>query len=253
MRLWDAGTGTIVKPFVVDSVVAAVAFSRDSSLVATDAAVFDIDTGERLFRLANGGYAVAFSPDGKFVANASGFTPSLGTRIFDYATGELVKQISDEYASALAFNHDGTLLAAATGYLAKGVRVWSVANYSLVRTLAGPSEAVAFSDDGKYVATAGGGIVRVFRAATGEALRDIPGQSVAFSPDSRVLATTGENRRVRLYDPANGDPIKTLDVYATSLAFSPDGKRIVTAGPDNTLQVTAVDSASDGGSLPVKP
>jgi hypothetical protein len=249
MRLWDAGTGTIVKPLGGDSVVAAVAFSRDSSRVATDAAVFDIDTGERLFRLANGGYAVAFSPDGKFVANASGYTPSLGTRLFDYATGALIKQISDEYASALAFNHDGTLVAAATGSLAKGVRVWKVADYSLVRTLEGPSGAVAFSDDGKYVATAGGGTVRVFRAATGEALRDIPGQSVVFSPDGRVLATIGENRRVRLYDPANGDPIKTLDVYANSLAFSPDGKRIVTAGPDNSLQVTAVDSASTGGSL----
>jgi WD40 repeat protein len=243
MTLWDAATGTRVKPFAGDSVVTAVAFSRDGRRVATDAAVFEIDSGER-YRLANGGYAVAFSPDGKFVANASGYSPSLGVRIFDQATGVLVKQISDEYASAVAFNHDGTLVAAASGYLAKGVHVWSVANYSLVTTLPGPSEAVAFSADGKYLATVGGGTVRVFRAATREALHDIPGQSVAFSADSRILATTGENRRVRLYNPANGDPIETLDVYASMLAFSPDGKRIVTASPDGSLQVTAVASAA---------
>jgi WD40 repeat protein len=242
MTLWDAATGARVKQFAGDRVVAAVAFSRDGRRVATDDAIFEIESGER-YRLVNGGYAVAFSPDSKLVANASGYAPP-GVRLFDQATGALVKQISDEYAKAVAFNHDGTLVAAASGYLAKGVHVWSVADSSLITTLQGPSEAVAFSADGKYIATAGGGTVRVFRAATREALHDIPGQTVAFSADSRILATTGENRRVRLYDPANGDPIETLDVYATVLAFSPDGKRIVTASPDGSLQVTAIASAA---------
>ena len=239
--LWSAATGKQVKLLIGNSVVSSVAFSADSQQVASDSNVYDVATGERLAALDHGGYAVAFSSDGRFVANASGNSQSLGTRVFDRRTGAMIKQVSSEYANRLAFSQDSRRLASATGYLAKGVRIWDLESYELVRTLEGPSNDVSFSSDGKYVATAGGGIVRLFRATTWERLRDIPGEIVAFSPKGGVLATVGEDRRVRLYDPANGDPIRTLpDVYANELAFSPDGERIATAGPGSSIQVASV-------------
>jgi WD40 repeat protein len=223
-----------------ESVVSSVAFSGDGTRLATDSALFDVATGERIARLG-GGYDVAFSPDGRFLATASGYQPSLGTRLFDQRTGAQIRQISEEYSPSLSFSYDGNLLATATGYLAKGVRLWNLENHELARTLDGPSAYVAFSPDGRYVATAGDGTVSLFRPSTGEHLRDIKGNIVAFSPDGRVLATVGDDRRVRLHDPANGNPIRTLEnVYANELVFSPDGERIGTVGPDKSIQVSKV-------------
>jgi hypothetical protein len=240
VQLWNAGTGEQGSLLVGDSVVSAVAFSHDGTLLATDSFLFDLATGERLARLG-GGYDVAFSPDNAVVGTASGYQMLLGTKLFGQKTGMEVRRVSDEYASALAFSYDSKFLATATGYLAQGVRLWSLESYQLTRTLEGPSGDVAFSPDGRYIAAAGGGTVRLFRFPTGERVRDIAGNIVAFSPSGSELATVGEDARVRLYDPSNGNPIRTLDnVYAKELVFTPDGQRIVTVAPDGSVHVSKV-------------
>jgi WD40 repeat protein len=236
--LWSALTGHQVRSFAGDSIVSAVAFSRDGKHVATDSTLYDVSTGERIASIGRGAYDVAFSPDGRFIATASGYSPSLGTRLYDQTTGQEIVQLSNEYASRTAFSHDGKLLAAATGYLRKGVRIWNVDDRALARTLEGPSDDVSFSPDGRFVATVGDGIVSLFRPATGEHLRNISGRSAVFSPDGRILAIIGEDRHVQLWDPSNGNPIRTLqDVYAKELVFSPDGERIVTLAPDNSVRI----------------
>jgi WD40 repeat protein len=237
--LWSAENGEQVRLLSGESVVSSVAFSSDGTRFATDSDLYDVATGEHIAKLG-GGYGVAFSPAGGVLATASGYEPSMGTRLFDQQTGALVKQVSSEYASSLAFSPDGKLLAAATGYVGHGIKVWRVESNELVKTLEGPSDSVAFSSDGRYVATAGHGTVRLFRPSTGEHLRDISGFVVAFSQDGRTLATVGEDRKVRLHDPASGNPIGTLDLYAVELAFSPDGKRIATIGPDKSIHVTSL-------------
>jgi WD40 repeat protein len=59
--------------------------------------------------------------------------------LFDQGTGKQIRRISGEYALSLAFSRDSKLLATATGYLGKGVRLWSLEDFVLVRTLEGPS------------------------------------------------------------------------------------------------------------------
>jgi WD40 repeat protein len=65
---------------------------------------------------------------------------------------------------------------------------------------------VAFSRDGRLLATAGaGGAVRLWDLATGAQLGEVGGPghrltSVAFSPDGRILAATGGDADLRLWD-----------------------------------------------------
>src|SRR5579862_3565651 len=90
-------------------------------------------------------------------------------------------------------------------------------------TLKGNAEAVralAFSRDGKLLATAGGlparkGEVLVWDLATQKVKVTISGHSdciyaVAFSPDGATLATAGYDKLIKLWDAPSGKELRTL-------------------------------------------
>jgi WD40 repeat protein len=99
-----------------------------------------------------------------------------------------------------------------------------------------PVTAVAFSPDGKALATASVDLtVRLWAASTGKEERSLVGHrdvvaSVAYSPDGARLASASYDGTVRLWDPAtgieSGHCFQTHDGKATAVAFSPDGKRL---------------------------
>jgi WD40 repeat protein/uncharacterized caspase-like protein len=229
--------------------VLSIAFTSDSKLMASGSVdktivLWDPATGNQLRTLkghAGTVNSVAFSPDDKQLASGSADNT---IKIWDVASGHEKQTLSGHrlFVSSVAFSPDGKTLASGSGD--QSAKLWNLATGRELRTLpagipalAGIPLSVAFSRDGKILAT-GAQLVKLWDVASGNEIRTIRvtesnapmERPIAFSYDGSVLATGGGG--VKLWDVATGKALRTLTGDARALSFSPDQKTL--AGADGT-------------------
>ena len=211
-KLWDISLKRRVATFehIVNrsrSQIKAVDFSRDGQILATagvDVKLWDVRTREEIATFEHGRWvlAVAFSPDGQFLATGD----EIGqVNVWDVQRRRIVVQLEGDSSSVytVKFSPDGEILAGA-GYDGN-VKLWEVENWEHLGALA--SGATVFT--------------------------------ISFSPDSSTLASTGYES-VNLWEVESGEKIATLTEHTgwvNAVAFSPDGSALISGGDDATLRI----------------
>jgi WD40 repeat protein len=191
-------------------------------------------------------YDVAFSPDGTMLAAANG-DGTVG--LWSVGSGKSIATLprptsagTSSFSSAVAFSPTGSMLA--TSYDAATVSLWSVATRHVVGTLSASGgqwvRSVAFSQDGRLLATSSGGTAS---GGTGNA----SGGTASTATAGTGTAASGV---VELWDVASHRVVATLTQATTgpgALAFS--NQELASVNQDGTVSLWSLRNGARTGLL----
>jgi len=206
---------------------------------------------------------VAFSTDGKFVA-ASGDDGVV--RLYDSKAGKPLEELIGQPAATntLLFGAGSQLVSIADD---KQVTLWdSNPSWQLVGVLGPKAEApldvapspfisrvlsLAFSPDGKLLATGGGdpsrsGELMLWNIESKSFLKAFPDAhsdtvfSIDFSYDGKQVASGAADKFVKVHEVESGKLVRSFEGHThhvLGVSFKADGSRIASSGADNAIKV----------------
>ncbi|MBM3971885.1 MAG: hypothetical protein FJ302_18795 [Planctomycetes bacterium] len=165
-------------------------------------------------------YSVAMAPWGRYVAAGR----ANQVLLLDVETGDEIGRLIDPNLNAI--QHNG-----------KPMYPNGAAHRDFVHSL-------AFSPDGRTIASGGYRTVKLWQRPASNRTREIAIGAVvtalAVSPNGQTLATAGADNAIKLWNLADGAASKVLAGHAGaihSLAFSADGAKLASASEDKTVRI----------------
>ncbi len=180
--------------------------------------LWSLPDGELVTRISNVAERVgglAFHPDGRRLAVASGTPGQLGeVKLFDRETGELLEDrlVSEDAIFAVAFSPEGDRLAACG---ADG----TIAIFDVDDAAADPR---LIDDHADWV------------------------NSIAWSPNGKRLVSASRDKTAKVFDAETGELLVTFgdhDQNVTAAVFLSDNERVVSGGEDRKLRVWQIAEA----------
>ena len=206
--------------------------------------------------------AIAFSPDGRWLASGSlaGYSEKANVKLWNAMTGSFVRQFAGHNGAiqALAFSPDSRQLASAS--MDKTVKVWDITTGQLVKSLTDFRkfvDDVAFLSDRKRLLTRCFDEVRIWSMDTGLSQAkplQVSGWNTAVSADGNWLASidpyslvapAGARHRISMsvHDLRHDDEVRKLTYEASddeatiALGLSADGNLLADGRANGTVAV----------------
>ena len=264
-RAWRVENGEPLQTGMVGNQVNhAVSFDTENSrwLLAGNAGLIWLDTEPSWVlshQLGNGGpdspirdrvNALAFSPDGKWLASGGGEPSRNGEIILWNAKDGILlhdlNRIHSDTVLGLEFSPDGWLLASASSD--KFAKIMDCQTWEVLKSLEGHTHHVmdvSWKTDGRLIATSGADkMIKTWDYPHGNRKKNVEGfdkevTTVRFAGTTDQFITSSGDASLRLMD-SQGKEIKRfgkIDDFQQSAAISSDGNLIASGGEDGVLRI----------------
>ena len=252
LRIEEVATGVeLLRQQFPKDVMAALAISPDGLTLAIGSGpnthklfLWKWQTGEEPRALKAprySGRSLAFSPDGKWLADCGQSEPTV--RVWDATSGRLLLNLElpdheHYWLHDLAFSPDGKVLAVSGSHNEKSaVHLWAPATGKFLKRLP-VSGALAFSSDGKLLAAGSG--VWDFAASKDLSANDQTHRGAVqhiLVGDNNLVVTASDDNTIRIWDAATARQRHCLvhGNWVRDVALSPDGSRLASNSLDDTV------------------